>query len=72
MCRECQKCDLYRVEDEDRVVKRAKDKAEREWWDTQGEGKKEGLEKEVGKKGVMGEKKGVEGWLEGVLDEIFV
>jgi hypothetical protein len=76
-CPECRKCDLYRVEDEDRVVKRAKDAAEREWWEQQGEGPKGGLVKEVGKggKGVLGgaKKKGDwDGWIEGVLDGVFV
>jgi hypothetical protein len=75
-CGECNKCDLYRVEDEERVVERAKDRAEREWWEQQGEGAKEGLEKEVGKnegKGVMGLKKGTwEAWIEGVLDMVLV
>ncbi|KAF2847091.1 hypothetical protein T440DRAFT_471405 [Plenodomus tracheiphilus IPT5] len=75
-CGECDKCDLYRVEDEERVVKRAKDRAEAEWWEQQGEGAREGLEKEVGKDGgkvgVLGLKRGNwEGWLEGVLDDVF-
>ncbi|KAI8938537.1 hypothetical protein NX059_004423 [Plenodomus lindquistii] len=75
-CGECQKCDLYRVEDEERVVKRAKDKAEAEWWEQQGEGAREGLEKEVGKdggkSGVLGLRRGTwEGWLETVLDDVF-
>ncbi|QRD06843.1 hypothetical protein JI435_127420, partial [Parastagonospora nodorum SN15] len=35
-CAECRKCDLYRVEDEERVVGRAKERAEREWWESQG------------------------------------
>jgi len=30
-CQECNKCDLYRVEDEDVVIQRAKDKAVKEW-----------------------------------------
>jgi hypothetical protein len=77
-CGECNKCDLYRVEDEERVVKRAKDRAEAEWWESQGEGAKEGLKKEVGKdvgsgKGVMGMKRGTwEAWIEGVLDSVLV
>ncbi|KAF2242346.1 hypothetical protein BU26DRAFT_467555 [Trematosphaeria pertusa] len=50
-CRECDKCDLYRVEDEDAVVKRARERAEREWWEQQGEGVGGGLKKEVGKGG---------------------
>ncbi|KAF1934953.1 hypothetical protein EJ02DRAFT_448880 [Clathrospora elynae] len=49
--RECNKCDLYRVEDKDR-------------WESQGEGATEGLQKEVGKDkgviapGVLGIKRG--------------
>ncbi|KAF1941222.1 hypothetical protein EJ02DRAFT_455299 [Clathrospora elynae] len=82
-CGECQKCDLYRVEDEDRVVKRAKEKAEKEWWEMQGAGAKEDLKKEVGKEeglkgwgagaGVLGMKRGSwEGWIEGLLDYMLV
>ncbi|CAN9105312.1 unnamed protein product [Alternaria alternata] len=78
-CGECNKCDLYRVEDEERVVKRAKDRAEAEWWEAQGEGAKEGLQKEVDKneghvvKGVAGLKRGSwEGWIEGLLDSVLV
>ncbi|KAF1361246.1 hypothetical protein EJ07DRAFT_164804 [Lizonia empirigonia] len=75
-CRECNKCDLYRVEDEERVVKRAKETAEAEWWENQGEGAKKGLKNEVGK----GQKKGMlsagrkdwEGWIEGVLETFLV
>ncbi|KAF2258178.1 hypothetical protein CC78DRAFT_537986 [Lojkania enalia] len=35
-CTVCDKCDLYRVEDEEVVVKRARERAEREWWEEQG------------------------------------
>lgn len=75
-CGECNKCDLYRVEDEERVVKRAKDRAEAEWWEQQGQGAREGLEKEFGKDaakaGVLGVRRGNwEGWLEGVLEDVF-
>ncbi|PSN63788.1 hypothetical protein BS50DRAFT_576404 [Corynespora cassiicola Philippines] len=48
-CNECTKCDLYRVEDEELAVKRARERAEMEWWERQGEGREEGLKKEVGK-----------------------
>jgi len=65
-CAECRKCDLYRVEDEERVVGRAKERAEREWWDQQGEGKKEGLEKEVRGKGSW------DAWVGDVLESVFV
>ncbi|KAH7350251.1 hypothetical protein BKA66DRAFT_476622 [Pyrenochaeta sp. MPI-SDFR-AT-0127] len=73
-CGECNKCDLYRVEDEDKVMKRAKERAEMEWWERQGQGAKQGLEKEVGKReGIMGMKKGNwEGWIEGILDSVLV
>lgn len=35
-CTECSKCDLYRCEDDEVVVKKAKEKAEREWMDKEG------------------------------------
>ena len=75
-CGECSKCDLYRVEDEERVMKRAKEAAEAEWWESQGEGAQRGLKNEVGKgkrKGVFGaEKKDWEGWVEGILETFLV
>lgn len=46
-CTECDKCDLYRTEDEDVVVKRAKAAAEKEWWEKQGGNNKETLQKGV-------------------------
>lgn len=79
-CRECHKCDLYRVEDEDLVVKRARERAEAEWWARQGDGAATGLKKEVGKgmkgfedggvKGKLGKLKNWEGWVERVLDTV--
>lgn len=75
-CRECSKCDLYRVEDEVRVVKRARASAEAEWWESQGEGAQKGLKNEVGKGKRTGlfaaGKKDWEGWVEGVLEAFFV
>jgi hypothetical protein len=35
-CTECSKCDLYRCEDDDAVVKRAKEEAERQWMEKEG------------------------------------
>ncbi|KAF2098569.1 hypothetical protein NA57DRAFT_16145, partial [Rhizodiscina lignyota] len=32
-CHECERCDLYKVEDEDELVRQAALRAEREWWD---------------------------------------
>lgn len=74
VCGECNKCDLYRVEDEDKVVKKAKEQAEREWWDRQGDGAKVGLKKEVSKgQGVLGLKKtSWEARVERVLDSVLV
>lgn len=78
-CTECNKCDLYRVEDEERVVKRAKERAEAEWWEQQGDTAKEGLEKEVYKdgwrsaSGVSGTQTGSwEAWIESVLLSILM
>ncbi|KAH8592950.1 hypothetical protein B0O99DRAFT_516673 [Bisporella sp. PMI_857] len=35
-CTECSKCDLYRCEDDDVVVKKAKEEAERKWMEKEG------------------------------------
>jgi len=40
-CKECDRCDLYIVEDEDAVVRRAAERAEKEWKER--EGKKDGV-----------------------------
>jgi hypothetical protein len=83
-CAECNKCDLYRVEDEEAVVMRAKETAEREWWESQGAGAGEGLKKGVGKEMKVGgwvDDKGKRGlgtganwerWLETVLEMLVV
>ncbi|KAJ8118244.1 hypothetical protein OPT61_g742 [Boeremia exigua] len=75
-CRECSKCDLYRVEDEERAVRRAKEAAEAEWWESQGEGAQKGLKSEVGKAKRMvlaGAGKSDWGaWAEGVLEKFLV
>ncbi|KAF2201071.1 hypothetical protein GQ43DRAFT_48260 [Delitschia confertaspora ATCC 74209] len=63
-CPTCDKCDLYRVEDEEIVVKRAKERAEKEWWEKQGvaaEGMKDGAGMGL---------KGWETWLEKALDMV--
>ncbi|KAF2794571.1 hypothetical protein K505DRAFT_324669 [Melanomma pulvis-pyrius CBS 109.77] len=66
-CKVCEKCDLYRVEDEEKVVRRAKESAEREWWENQGEGAAKGLKDGVrGSKEVQGVRgEGRKGWLRG-------
>lgn len=55
-CSECDKCDLYRSEDEDQIVKAAGEQAERKWREQEGMVGVEGL------KGVSGDDK--EGWWE--------
>lgn len=42
-CGECTRCDLYRVEDEEVVVRRAREQAERDWWEKQGLGAEKGV-----------------------------
>lgn len=37
-CKECEKCDLYRNEDETAVIKKARGIAEKEWWSNEGKG----------------------------------
>lgn len=73
-CKECRKCDLYRVEDEERVVQRAQGEAEREWWERQGEGAKGGLERQVGRGGGLsgGTRRDWGAWVEGVLETYLV
>ncbi|KAI9821185.1 MAG: hypothetical protein M1827_003919 [Pycnora praestabilis] len=38
-CAECEKCDLYRIEDEEVVIRRAGEKAESEWREKEGVGR---------------------------------
>ncbi|KAF2636795.1 hypothetical protein P280DRAFT_472692 [Massarina eburnea CBS 473.64] len=74
-CAECDKCDLYRVENEDNVVERARERAEREWWDSQGEGGDKGLKKEVvldGKGKGGGWWMRFEGWIESGVEAVVV
>jgi hypothetical protein len=77
-CTECDKCDLYRVEDEEMAVKRAKANAEKEWWAAQGDGGNNGLQNEVVKKGVT-RPKGImnwwtewDGWIEKLVEAVVV
>ena len=71
-CQECDKCDLYRAEDEDMMVKRAGEEAERLWREQEGMIGVRGLENAVGN--VAGEdtcwKKIIEGrWtVQGLVD----
>jgi hypothetical protein len=67
-CEECRKCDLYRVEDEERVVRRAKERAESEWWEGQG-AKKQGGEGGIGMKKDGGE---WDRWVQAVVEGLFV
>ncbi|KAL8888914.1 MAG: hypothetical protein Q9215_003723 [Flavoplaca cf. flavocitrina] len=65
-CRECEKCDLYRSEDQDALVKAAGLQAEKEWREKQGQvGGKGKLEKV----GTVGREEGPKEWtLQSVVD----
>ncbi|KAF1960506.1 hypothetical protein CC80DRAFT_258290 [Byssothecium circinans] len=52
-CQECDKCDLYRVENEDKVVAKARKQAEQDWWAQQGDGGKVGLKNEISRHGAL-------------------
>ncbi|KAF2727729.1 hypothetical protein EJ04DRAFT_581819 [Polyplosphaeria fusca] len=79
-CTECDKCDLYRVEDEERVVAKAREKAEKDWWASQGEqadGKvREGVNRDLkgwesaGKGGIRQGWKNWDVWLERVVEAV--
>ncbi|KAL8775352.1 MAG: hypothetical protein Q9209_000360 [Squamulea sp. 1 TL-2023] len=74
-CRECEKCDLYRNEDEDALVKAAGLEAEREWREKQGlTGEKGKLEKvgAAGRKGKGEEKWTLQGWMDWWVQNVFV
>lgn len=84
-CQECNKCDLYKVEDEDAVVKRVRDTAEKEWWATQnpglgGDALKQTVGRDLnafdaGNHGMKAVVKAVgnwEAWLERFLDAVVV
>lgn len=79
-CEECDKCDLYRVEDEAVVVGRAKERAEREWWSRQGVGAQEGLRERAGRQRVGGGEESwwwvrwedVTGWIEDCVENVVV
>lgn len=61
-CTECEKCDLYRTEDEDVVIRRAAEKAEREWREKEGlsvdatDGEVNGNGDDTSKLGVLADK----------------
>lgn len=79
-CSECDKCDLYRVEDEEVVARRAKERAEKEWWERQGNSAQEGLKERAGKQrvGTQSEKlrwmrwNDVTGWIENLVESVVV
>lgn len=73
---ECERCDLYREEDGDGVVRRAGERAEREWREREGMVGVEGLDEGFGGggggrwKGVWGgwEGDGVQGFVDWVVE----
>ncbi|KAL5413992.1 hypothetical protein PMIN04_009203 [Paraphaeosphaeria minitans] len=86
-CAECEKCDLYRVEDEGVTIARARERAEREWWDAQGGRAQEGLKVRAGRVRAGRERAGVDtdhkwrwwvtwegvtGWVEDVVESVVV
>ena len=73
-CRECDRCDLYRNEDDEAIVRRAGSVAEKEWREREGMVGVDGLgggREELGKKGWWEGEWTVQGivdwWVEGVL-----
>jgi hypothetical protein len=52
-CTECDKCDLYREEDEDEAVRRAGEQAEHDWREREGMVGVKGLEGAVDNMGVV-------------------
>lgn len=79
-CTECDKCDLYRVEDEEIVIEKAKESAEKEWWARQGNGSQEGLKERAGRQRVgaqSGRRRWIQwhdvtGWIEGLVEGVVV
>jgi hypothetical protein len=73
-CRDCEKCDLYRVEDDASVVKHAREKAEREWWEGEGRGVSKAFARE--KQPLLGQGwtdwRAWEGWLDGTVERVVV
>ncbi|CAL8580898.1 hypothetical protein XPA_006614 [Xanthoria parietina] len=68
-CRECERCDLYRAEDEDALVKAAGLEAEKEWREKQGLAGGHGKLEKVGAVGGRQERVEEEGWsLQGVVN----
>lgn len=55
-CGQCNKCDLYRCEDEEVVVRKAKEEAERRWLEAGGENEKvlRGVQRKLEKAGGSG------------------
>ena len=79
-CEECDKCDLYRVEDEEIVIEKAKERAEAEWWERQGKGSQEGLKERAGRQRVGSQsrrwrllrRREVTGWIEDLVEGVVV
>jgi hypothetical protein len=72
-CKECDSCDLYRAEDDASVVKAAREKAEKEWWESEGRG----VSKEAVRERSMllagrgwGDWRAWEGWLDGIVERV--
>jgi hypothetical protein len=57
-CTECEKCDLYKCEDEEEVVKRAAENAEKEWREKEGMETTSGWEGQEKIVGYIGRRRG--------------
>jgi len=73
-CKECEKCDLYRNEDDVVVIKKAREKAEKEWWDNEGKGVSRSFV--VGKQPLVGSRvldwRTWEVWVDDVVERLLV
>lgn len=71
---ECDKCDLYMEEDEKDILKRAREQAEKEWWQGEGKGLSEDDMRRTGvlKEGALWDLRAWEGWLDGTVERFVV
>ena len=67
-CSQCEKCDLYRGEDEDELVRRAGERAERDWRKREGERGKGVRVNGMVRGSEISRAKGLEGWMQNLFD----
>jgi hypothetical protein len=76
-CKDCDSCDLYRMEDDKTVVEEARKRAEKEWWEGEGRGVSKTLVREkitlgAGTWRELGNWRAWEGWLDGVVERVCI